>query len=1149
MRRIVVLSLLIFTTIFIGCSQVRPEERPEPVNRTTEDPITDFQASPQSGVAPLLVTFEWAASGGEVCTIDFGDGTSETVACTAGSLTHDYQDPGTFTAVFTAQANGRTYNRDRQIAATTAPPGSLQSTFRADPTVAPIGTAVAFTWTVSGPSETCVLDFNDGSAPLSFSPCENGSHSHTYSAVGNYAATFVVTATDGTTDSKVATVNITTTANEVSPIESFSANPTQGVAPLAVDIAWHAPDAVACVLHIGSDSYGVSCSDTRQETFSVVGTHTITFAATSATGTTFEQNATVRVGATPNSVPEVTHFSATPQKVSEGDPVTFSWTATDDDGDPLTCSIAFGDGSTWQGDCATGSTDHTYTSAGKYQPEITASDPTGASAGLRTSVEVTTPGGTTPTIVPPAIQKFTVTPITGEKPLAVSVSWEYSNQGGEPVTCTIHSGIAGASPDTFNPCPETGTHTLTYPDEGTYTLKFSARKDGANATERTQSITVTDTFVQPKPALSGVSVSPTSGRAPLPVTANFSVDPNGDPTTCTINWADGSPLTTINNCDGSISETHTFTGKGDYHITITAENSGGTTTFTQQIRVDPQLPEITSLNASPATGTAPIDVEFSWTIDTFGETYQCTLDPGDGTGPISVSDCTSPVTHRYTKGTDPLNAYTATLAIIGPSPSVTRTTSVAVSKPAPTALVSAFTRVASVDTNESVILNHILGGMLGTTATIELIDYDAILSTDIALLQFLDALKTVDPQLMALTPSDILSADIAMANILTALDTVIGGNLLGSLPNLSSLADTIKIADLLVLPQWMLGTDFSDLAVGITIPAFDFLLGSIQLFNHKNVATANIQPVSLTSNLLGITEVGNVGLKLSVVEPPTIVVGEVSTTFNSAGIRAALEIGLVDVTDDTPGLFANLLDALNLTIPLVATIDLSSSEVKLVHLDLALVIAKGEGSIESIDRLIRAVTLDAQVGIAELYLGTPTPPTNFFDPTVSTAAITSAHLGYSPIGEITLSGEACLIGGLICDSLEVTVKLKARALARGSPAPTTKFQISTIPGTQTIMSSPSQLGALVDTLVSSLELDTSVSITGGSSITGVLASLLNEITNIVTNTVGSITTALKSVLGGTTGVLQTVLDPLLRAITNLTGVSIGSMDIHVWDVY
>src|SRR5690625_1669370 len=99
MRRIVVLSLLIFTTIFIGCSQVRPEERPEPVNRTTEDPSTDFQALPQSGVAPLLVTFEWAASGGEVCTIDFGDGTSETVACTAGSLTHDYQDPGTFTAV------------------------------------------------------------------------------------------------------------------------------------------------------------------------------------------------------------------------------------------------------------------------------------------------------------------------------------------------------------------------------------------------------------------------------------------------------------------------------------------------------------------------------------------------------------------------------------------------------------------------------------------------------------------------------------------------------------------------------------------------------------------------------------------------------------------------------------------------------------------------------------------------------------------------------------------------------------------------------------------------------------------------------------------------------------------------------------------
>lgn len=1138
MRRIVTYTFLVLTTILIGCSQVRPEERPEPVNHATDDPITAFQASPQSGVAPLLVTFEWAASGGEVCTIDFGDGASETVACTAGSLTHDYQDPGTFTAVFTAQANGRTYNRDRQIAATTAPPGSLQSTFRADPTVTPIGTAVAFTWTVSGPSETCVLDFNDGSAPLSFSPCENGSHSHTYSAVGNYAATFVVTATDGTTDSKVATVNIATTANEVSPIESFTANPTQGVAPLAVDIAWHAPDAVACVLHIGSDSYGVSCSDTRQETFSVVGTHTITFAATSATGTPFEQNATVRVGATPNSVPEVTHFSATPQKVSEGDPVTFSWTATDDDGDPLTCSIAFGDGSTWQGDCATGSTDHTYTSAGKYQSEITASDPTGASAGLRTSVEVTTPGGTTPTIVPPAIQKFTVTPITGEKPLAVSVSWEYSNQGGEPVTCTIHSGIAGASPDTFNPCPETGTHTLTYPDEGTYTLKFSARKDGANATERTQSITVTDTFVQPKPALSGVSVSPTSGRAPLPVTANFSVDPNGDPTTCTINWADGSPLTTINNCDGSISENHTFTGKGDYQITVTAENSGGRTTYTQQIRVDPQLPEITSLNASPATGTAPIDVEFSWTIDTFGETYQCTLDPGDGTGPVSVAHCASPVTHRYTEGTDPLNAYTATLAITALS--VAETTDVEVRKPDPIAGVLAGTRAASLNTGQVAIVGKLLTNLLGANIEVSGVDYNGLASVNVTLFELFENLADVDTTLAVLTPRQILETPITLDTIIQALALIPNAtNLLGNLPSAMNRSEVIELDKILSIPSTILDGIFSETGSSVSLPVLDILIASIQLFNHTHVASASVQTVELTGQILsglGVTDLATIHARIGVIEPPVITIGGAGATFNSAGIRVLSNLTLVktDVGQEATGLIGAITSVLT-DIPLISALTDVTSQVTIADLQVGVTVAQTTGVIDSLARTADSVVLKATPGLASIFLG-KIDETQFFSPT------------YNFDENDVSSGELLNISVSAKLPLVVEIQINLQAMAKGAAIGGVNQEeivssFATVPDTRTISANGASVSDLVTSLVDNLEIQIPISTDNITlDVLGLpVGTLLGDIASGLAGATQTLIIQIKSVL--TNIGLADSLKSLLNRLLPIAGTSIGSSDL------
>ncbi len=68
-------------------------------------PKAALSASPTTGDAPLAVTFTRSASDpdGDTlrCTLDFGDGSAPTGGCN-GSLRHTYQNPGTYTAKFTA---------------------------------------------------------------------------------------------------------------------------------------------------------------------------------------------------------------------------------------------------------------------------------------------------------------------------------------------------------------------------------------------------------------------------------------------------------------------------------------------------------------------------------------------------------------------------------------------------------------------------------------------------------------------------------------------------------------------------------------------------------------------------------------------------------------------------------------------------------------------------------------------------------------------------------------------------------------------------------------------------------------------------------------------------------------------------------------
>jgi len=150
-------------------------------------------------------------------------------------------------------------------------------------------------------------------------------------------------------------------------------------------------------------------------------------------------------------------------------------------------------------------------------------------------------------------------------------------------------------------------------------------------------------------------VDAASGAAPLLVTFDASGSSDSDGTIVSYRWTfgDGQSAT-------GASTTHTYASNGSYTATLTVtDDSGATASVSQTIDITapPNLPPVAAFTASPASGIAPLVVDFdaSGSSDSDGTivSYQWTF--GDGQSATGVS-----VSHSYTAAA----TYTAHLSVV-----------------------------------------------------------------------------------------------------------------------------------------------------------------------------------------------------------------------------------------------------------------------------------------------------------------------------------------------------------------------------------------------------------------------------------------------------------------------------------------------------
>ena len=364
-------------------------------------PVASFTSSHSSGVAPLAVTFDPAASSDDVQIAsyrwDFGGGDIRTTG-TAASVSKTFNTPGSYIVSLQVTDNaGLTATASRIITvnapANVAPVASFTSSHSSG--VAPL--AVTFNPAASSDDVQIVSyrwDFGDGDTRTMTSAA---SVSKTFGTPGTYTVILEVTDDVGLSATTSTTVTVMEAEMEQDPpVAAFSASPGSGVAPLAVSFdpaASHDDGQIVSYLwnfgdgEVRTESTAASLS----KTFSTPGSYSVTLQVTDDAGLTATASRIITV-TEPETVqdPPVAAFSASQSSGIAPLAVTFDPAASSDDRQIVSYRWDFGNGEV-RTEPTAASVSKTFGTPGTYAVILQVTDDAGLIATASRTITVTAP--------------------------------------------------------------------------------------------------------------------------------------------------------------------------------------------------------------------------------------------------------------------------------------------------------------------------------------------------------------------------------------------------------------------------------------------------------------------------------------------------------------------------------------------------------------------------------------------------------------------------------------------------------------------------------------------------------------------------------------------------------------------------------------
>ena len=584
-------------------------------------PVSDFEVSLTRGDYPLTIQFSDLSTGPiNIWAWDFGDGSTSNLQ----NPEHVYTEAGSYNVTLTVIGPGGTDSSSCASCITVTSPAPVAS-FDVSQTSGDYDLPVTFTSTSTGPVDSYLWDFGDGSSSTEANP------THTYTEAGLYSVLLTVTGPGGANS---ALCNSCINVTHPVPQASFSTSTSGGEYDLPVTFTSTSTGTIdALTWNFGDGSTSSESNPTH--TYTEAGTYTVTLTASGPGGDdtevcsaciTVEHPAPV-AGFTPSTTSGIYDL-----------PVTFTNTST---GEISSLAWDFGDGATSSALNPT----HTYTEAGTYTVTLTASGPGGDDAEICSACI---------TVEHPApVARFNPSVTSGTYDLAV----QFANTSIGPIDTYLWDFGDGSTSTEESP-----VHI--YTGEGLFTITLTATGPGGSSTETCSSCISVD---HPAP-VAAFTLSTTSGTYDLLI--DFTSSSTGPIDSLLWNFGDGNTSTSQN-------PSHTYLSAGTFDVSLTVSGPGGSD---QEICsscivvLDPA--PVASFDASTTSGVYDLPVSFNNTSSGPVSSYQWSF--GDG----ATSSESSP-THVYSEA----GIFTVSLTATGPGGTDTYTCAscIVVGSPAPIA--------------------------------------------------------------------------------------------------------------------------------------------------------------------------------------------------------------------------------------------------------------------------------------------------------------------------------------------------------------------------------------------------------------------------------------------------------------------------------
>ncbi len=500
-------------------------QQPTPVPTQTNIPlpIAAFTQDVTSGLFPLNVQFVNQSQGFITAyRWNFGDGSTSTEI----NPKHTFANPGLYTVVLEVVGQSGTTNVSRQIAVQS--PAAPVAGFAQNTVSGTAPLAINFTDQSQGNITSREWQFGDGSTSNQTNP------SHTFNLVGTYNVILTVSGSGGTSS---VTRQITVQNPQVpQPNATFTTNPTTGDAPLIVEFD------VADTSNITNYAWtfgavGSSSEASPTFTFSDAGTYNVQLVVTGAGG---QASSTMQIVVNQPALAPVISIDAQP--TSGERPLAVQFEVTSSGGVIDSYSWDFGDGTT--------STDvnptHEYATAGNYIVTLTAVG-AGGEANASSNIEVLEPSV-------PLQASFAANPTSGTTPLTVTFDSSTSTGSISSYTWDFGDGVGFSN----EPNPS-----YTYNNAGDYLVTLTLA-DAQGVTSLSQTTISVTSALQ-----ASFVANPTSGTTPLTVTFDSSAS-TGSISSYTWDFGDGVGFSNEPN------PSYTFNNAGDYLVTLTLSDMGGT---------------------------------------------------------------------------------------------------------------------------------------------------------------------------------------------------------------------------------------------------------------------------------------------------------------------------------------------------------------------------------------------------------------------------------------------------------------------------------------------------------------------------------------------------------------------------------------------